>query len=121
MFWYVVFGFLAAFGLLCALWVLFGLILPCKIQCDAVVICPAGKEIALIRRFCRLRELGLTHSTLTVVGSELNVRQQRYIQKRYPYIRFCAHQCAQGRECVSFGTGNGDPAGHHHCGGVPEL
>lgn len=92
MFWYVLFGFLAAFGLLCAIWVLFGLILPVKVKCDVAVVCREGSEIAVIRRFCRLRELGLTRSNLTVLDSKLSVRQQLVIQKRYPYIRFCTRE-----------------------------
>lgn len=124
MFWYVLLGFLAAFGLLCALWVLLGLILPGAYPCEAAVLCPRGREIAVIRRFCRLRELGLTRSSLTVLDSGLTLRQQHYIRKRYPYIQFCARQAwqtGQGRVCAEHGTGNGDPAGHHRSGGIPEL
>ncbi len=121
MFWYVVFGFLAAFGLLCALWVLFGLILPATVQCDAAVVCQRGREIAVIRRFCRLRELGLTKANLTVLDSSLNAHQRRAIRKRYPYIHFCTAKCWQERECTYFGTGNADPAGNHCRSGLSEL
>ena len=121
MFWYVLFGFLAAFGLLCATWVLFGLILPRKVNCDVAVVCCKGSEIAVIRRFCRLRELGLTKSSLTVLGSNLTQCQQEIIRKRYPYIRFCDRETGQGREWTHFGTGTGNPAGHNCRCCIPEL
>ena len=124
MVWCVILGFLAAFGLLCALWVLFGLILPCKTNCQTAVVCCDGQALAVIRRFCRMRQMGLTRSELTVLDSALTNHQQQLIQKRYPYIRFCTRQAwlsGEDRECLRFGSGDGDPAGYHRCGGVPEL
>lgn len=124
MFWYVLLGFLAAFGALCALWVLFGVFLPGSVPCEAAVHCPKGREIAVIRRFCRLRELGLTRSDLAVLDSGLNPRQQRYIQRKYPYIKFCTREAwlaGQRRERAPIEPGTGDFTGHHRSGGLPEL
>lgn len=121
---YVIFGFLAAFGLLSAVLVLWGLCFRAKNQCAAAVICPKGREIAVIRRFCHLRQFGLTGASLTVLDTALTLRQQRQIQSRYPYIYFStrqAWQTGQGRACIDHANRNGDPAGHHRCGGVPEL
>lgn len=123
MFLYVLFGFLAAFGAVCALWVLFGVFFRGKTQCAASVVCPAGKEIAVIRRYCYLREMGLACGELTVLDSKLNRKQQQYIQTRYPYITFSTRQAwlaAQGKEGASF-AGTGNFAGNHRCGGISEL
>ena len=120
---HVLLGFLAAFGALCALWTLFGLLLPGRVRCQTAVRCPKGMEIAVIRRFCCLRELGLTRADLTVLDSGLNRRQQHYIQARYPYIQFCTRQAwldRQGKERASI-AGTGDFAGHHRGGGISEL
>ncbi len=123
MFLYILLGFFAAFGLLSALWTIFGLLLPGSTRCSAAVLCPKGREIAVIRRFCRLRELGLTRADLTVLDTHLNKKQQRCIQTKYPYITFSTRRdylAGQGGE-PSIEPGTGDFAGHHCCGGVPEL
>ncbi len=120
----VLLGFFGAFGVLCALWAIFGVWLPGSSRCSAAVQCPKGKEIAIIARFCRLRELGLTRADLIVLDTHLNSRQQRYIRSRYPYITFCTRQAflaGQGREQASIEPGTGDFAGHHRGGGVSEL
>ena len=101
MFWYVFFGAFAAFGVLSALWVIGGVFLPGGCRCSTAVICPAKAEIAVIRRFCWLREMGLTRARLTILDSGLNAAQRRFIRRRYPYIHFCARQdwlCGQGEE-----------------------
>ncbi len=122
MFWYVIFGFLSAFGLLCAILVVHGFFFHRKTRCSVAIFCPVGCEIAVIRRFCHLRQFGLTSASLTVLDSALSSPQQRRIHTRYPYIQFCTRQVwlsGQGRECI--GHGDGDPAGNHRSGGVPEL
>lgn len=121
---YVIFGFLAAFGLLCAALVLRGLCFQVRSKCTVAVICPKGREIAVIRRFCCLRQFGLTSASLTVLDASLTRRQQRQIQSRYPYIYFSTRQAwrtGQGRACIDHANRNGDSAGHHRCGGLPEL
>lgn len=124
MFWYVLFGFFAAFGVLCALWALFGQFLPASGRCEVAVRCQKRKEIPILRRFCWLREMGLLGCDLTVLDSELNPVQQHYIRQRYPYIHFSTRQewlAGKRKECVAYATGNGDPAGHHCRSGVSEL
>lgn len=124
MFWHFLMGFLAAFGALCAIWVLFGLVIPGSVRCHVAVCCPKGREIAVIRRFCRLRELGLIHSELTVLDSGLNRKQQHYIHKKYPFITFRSREgrlTGQGRGRASDDAGTGDLAGNHRCGGLSEL
>ncbi len=124
MFWYVMFGFLAAFGFLCAIWAVWGLLSKGRVKCSMAVICPRGHEIAVIRRFCHLRQFGLTCSELTVLNTALSPEQQRYIHTRYPYIHFGTGRswlAGQGREWFDYANGNGDSAGNHHGCGIPEL
>ena len=124
MFWNVVFVFFAAFGLLCALWALFGHLLPGSGSCEIAVLSPKERELALIRRFCWLRGLGFTRATLTVLDSGLNRRQRQYLKRRYPYIRFCARQSwhtGHREERTDLATGNGDSTGNHRSGGISEL
>lgn len=123
MLFHILLGFLAAFGALCALWVAFGLLLPGSVRCQTAIQCPKGKEIAIIRRFCCLRELGLIRADLTVLDSGLNRGQQHYIQRKYPYIHFSNRQAwlaRQGKEYASI-AGTGDFAGHHRGGGISKL
>ena len=124
MFWYVLMGFLAAFGALCAGWIVFGLLLPGTVRCEAVVTCPKGREIAMIRRYCRLWELGLTRSGLIVLDTGLNRRQQRLICQKYPMIRFYTREAwlaeaERGRAPIEQRTG--DPSGNHRGGGLSKL
>ena len=124
MFWYVLFGFFAAFGMLCALWAVFGKFLPASGQCDAAVVCKKEREIPMLRRYCWLWGLGLTGCDLTVIDSGLNPAQQRYIRQRYPQIHFCSRQDwldGKGKANAAYAPGNGDPAGHHCGSGVSEL
>ena len=124
MVWYVILGFLSAFGALCGVWTLFGLLLPGSDFCHLAVSCQVGKEIATIRRFCLLREMGLLRFELTVMDSTLNPRQQRYIRRKFPYIHFCAGEAwrsgeERGRKPIE--SGIGDFTGNHRCGGISEL
>lgn len=90
MFWYVIFGFFAAFGVLCAFWTLLGLILPVKSACCVTLQCPGELELPALRRFCWLSEMGLLRVHVTVVGSSLTERQKRMIAEKYPYIEFAS-------------------------------
>lgn len=67
MFWYVIIGFLAAFGVLCALWVVLGSWLTNAAPCRIVLFPAPGREGVAARRFLWLRELGLIKGRLTLV------------------------------------------------------
>ena len=67
MLWYVIIGFLAAFGALCALWVLLGAWLTDAAPCRTVLFPAPGREGAAARRVLWLRELGLLKGRLTLV------------------------------------------------------
>lgn len=88
MIWYVILGFFSAFGVLCAFWTVFGLLLPGSVSCDLTLRCVPGRELAVLRRLCWLREMGLLRLRLTVTDSKLNRQQKNMITEKYPYIRF---------------------------------
>ena len=122
MFWYVVFGFLAAFGLLCAAFVAWGLFFNRKVKCRIAVICPKGQELAVIQRFCHLRQFGLTCSSLTILDTSVHSAQQQIIHARHPYVDFCTGQAwldRQEKECIDHG--DGDITGDHRCSCISEL
>ena len=124
MFWYVLFGFFAAFGVLCALWTVFGRLLPASGKCNVAIVCQKDREIPVLRRFCWLWGLGLICCDLTLIDSSLNAAQRQYIRQRYPYIHFSSRQDwldGKGKACVAYATGNGDPAGYHCSGRISEL
>ena len=124
MIFYVFIGAFAAFGVLCAVWVLFGQFLPASGKSEIAVRCPRKNEIPLLRRFCWLRDMGLLRCELTVLDSSLNTAQQYYIRQRYPYIHFrtrTAWLSGNREERLDIATGNGDPAGHHCGSGISEL
>lgn len=88
MFWFVIFGFFAAFGVLCALWSVLGLFIPVRSSCCVTLRCCPEEELATLQRFCWLNEMGFLRIRLLVSDSNLNQRQQKAIAKRYPYIEF---------------------------------
>ena len=88
MIWYVLLGLLAAFGLLCALWVLLGIWLTGSRRCTVVLLCGAEAEAALLRRLLWLRESGLLRCGILLSGRGLTEAQRRHIQKKYPAVEF---------------------------------
>lgn len=67
MLWYVIIGFFAAFGALCALWVLLGAWLTDAAPCRTVLFPAPGREARAVRRYLWLRELGLIRGRITLV------------------------------------------------------
>lgn len=64
----IVLAVLAAFGVLCALWVLFGLLLPRQSGMAAVLLCHGDPgEEPLVRRYLWLYDLGLLRFPLILV------------------------------------------------------
>lgn len=86
---YVVLGLLAAFGGYCALWTLFGFLLPGSRRCTLVLLCSPHDEPALLRRLLWLREMGLLRCALLVSGRSLNARQRQRLQQKFPSVEFC--------------------------------
>ncbi len=84
---FVIIGVLAAFGTLCALWVLFGFLLPRPRGCRLVYFCD-GREESVLRRYFWLRDLGFLRCPLVLIGSGLadTRRQQIALKCRSVYF-----------------------------------
>ena len=89
MIWYVLLGLLAAFGLVCVLWVLLGLMLPGSRRCTVMLLCNPKEETALLRRFLWLRELGLLRCGILLSGQGLSAHQRHQLRQKYHSIEFC--------------------------------
>ena len=80
---WIVLGVLAAFGALCALWALFGILLPR--QCGAVTVCLCrgdGAEEHLIRRHRWLRDMGLIRDPLILLDGGLSEDEKRRLTRQ---------------------------------------
>ncbi|MGM9549351.1 MAG: hypothetical protein ACI3V5_05855 [Faecousia sp.] len=80
---YILLGTLAAFGLVSALWALYGLLLPH--DRDGVLYAPArpGKtETSFARRYLWLRELGLMRCPLVMVDLGLSPGERDWLTDR---------------------------------------
>lgn len=109
---YVILGTLAAFGAFCAVWAVFGWLLPELKGC--ILVCIGTPEEAVLYRIKWMKGLGLLSCPLLVVAEESRKD-----------LEICSPEDLLSRlemERKRFdGTGNGDHSGHHQCGGVPEL
>lgn len=86
MIFYVLIGFLSAFGLLCALWILLGNWLT-GMNLEVVVVQTPGRAEAAARRLLWLRNMGLVGAHLTVVSCE-NAEIHRSLSGKYPGVDF---------------------------------
>jgi len=80
----IVLAVLGAFGLLCALWVLFGFLLPGQRGAAAVLVCRGeAAEDAVLRRYLWLYNTGLVRCPLFLVDCGLTGLQRKQLE-RYP-------------------------------------
>lgn len=121
---YICVGMLAAFGALCALWCLFGWLLPAG---RGGVLVYRGESEADARFFARrylwLRGMGLLDCPLVLAAREPEEPERRYLESRGIELCSPAELSARlgiGAEEID-GTGNGDSPGRHQRRGVSEL
>lgn len=117
-------GVLAAFGFLFLLWALFGWLLPLARGCCLVCLCPGetAPECALLC-YRWLHGLSLVKPPLLLVGDFSEEGQKRL--RRHADVEFCtlaalASKLETERKNLER-NGNGDPAGRHRSGDLPEL
>lgn len=70
---YVVIGALAAFGLMCAVWIFWGLV--CHEKAEGVLLYAGKNVLSVARRYLWLREMGLVRCPLLVLEREYECRQ----------------------------------------------
>lgn len=82
----IVMAVLSAFGLLCALWVLFGFLLPGQRGATAVFLCrgEAGEE-AVLRHYLWLYNTGMVRCPLLLVDCGLTQAERTRLE-RFPII-----------------------------------
>lgn len=120
---YILFGALAAFGLICLVWIGCGLVLPRIAGGMAVLAGPLDREkLDTARRWIWLREMDLMYSDMTAIAETLNREEWMWLESHG--FEICsrveiAHRLGIGEKRID--TGIGDPTGRHQCGGVPEL
>ncbi len=85
---YVILGALAAFGALCAIWALWGMLLPGARGGVMVCLCCRGGEEALVRRYRWLVDCGLLRCPLVLLESSLEPEKQQAIMQMCESIRF---------------------------------
>lgn len=116
---YCMFGALAAFGLLCGLWVIFGVLLSGGSGGAVVCLrCGNGREELFLRRCRWLRSIGLLRCPILLVepaGETVFSEEEEICSPEDLLLRLELE-----RKQID-GTGNGDPSGHHRGGGVSKL
>lgn len=89
MVWYFVIGVLAAFGMICILWMLYGGLLGRTQGGVLVCLCDGSREEALLLRYSQLRSAGLLCCPLILADSSLSLREQEILCRRHPGVEFC--------------------------------
>ena len=115
---FVCIGTLAAFGLLCGLWLIYGIC--CGKPEGLLLICGNG-EPGLIRRCLWLREMGLLSCPMVLIDPDLDEMDELWVKSRNVEIWRTSHLRETKNTGDRYGTGTGDPSGCHQCGGIPEL
>ncbi len=85
---YVMIGALAAFGALCVLWLLCGLLLPRPRGGRLVYFASETNEELVLRRYFWLRDLGFLRCELVLVDSRIPPRRQSKITEKCNSVRF---------------------------------
>ena len=122
MLWFVIIGFLSAFGALCAFHILMTL---CRKPEPGIFLICTGisihRELAAIRRHKRLSDLGLLKCPLILIDSKFPQTEQQLLSIKHPYLLFYtkAEFIAIFEENDHAGTGNST---RHHCrSNLPKL
>jgi len=100
---YAVIGMLAAFGTLCALWVLLGIFLPGSRKTVTCCLCSKEDALYIRRRWRWLKDLGLIRGRIVILCDR---------KQALEHIK---------QELERIDAGTTDPTGHHRRCGVSEL
>ena len=110
----LILGLLAAFGMLCAAWAVFGWLLPDLRGC--VLVCCGQPDAEIFTKYKWLKGLGLLDCPFLVVSDEMT---------EDPDVENCTGEELLSRlemERNRFdGTGNGDHSGYDQRDRIPEL
>ena len=116
---YVIIGMLAAFGALCAGWLVYGMLLP---RSGGRLLVMGENAPEVLRRCVWLREMCLLDACLTALDTNLRPGERAWLESRNIEIWNAADLEARlEMGAKEHGAGTGDPPGCHQCGGVSEL
>lgn len=116
---YVIVGMLAAFGALCAGWLVYGMLLP---RSGGRLLVMGENAPELLRRCVWLREMGLLEDCLAVLDTDLGAGERAWQESRNIEIWSAVELVARlEMGAKEHGAGTGDPPGSHQCGGISEL
>jgi hypothetical protein len=120
---YVIVGALAAFGLMCVVWLCCGFFLPETRDGLLVLSGPLGEaSLNTARRWIWLREMGLLYSPMAAIGETLDRGERIWLESHGFEIYSRAEIALRlGIGANRIDTGTGDPTGCHQCGGISEL
>ena len=120
---YVIMGALAAFGLICVIWIGCGFFLPDCRGGIAVLSGPLeGKSLVTARRWIWLREMGLLYSPLVVLEETVTDAEREWLCCHG--FEICSRNALMQRLGIgekNVDTGFGDSSGRHQRCGVSEL
>ena len=114
--WYVLFGMLAAFGALTALWSLLVVLLPRDTGC--ILVCVEGAQWRILSRWKWLNSLGLLRCTLLFVNEEEQLCRFENIERCSWEQLFSRLEMERNR---IHGTGNGNHSGRDQRRDLSEL
>ena len=116
---FVIIGGLAAFGLLCMLWMIYGM---CCGKCEGKLLIVSAEGKGLLRRCLWLKEMGLLDCPMEVCIREIDPMDAVWLQMHGIEI-WMPGQIGAGTEtgAKEHGAGTGNSPGCHQRGGVPEL
>ena len=116
---FVCIGALAAFGVVCVLWTIYGL---CCGKPDGTLLILSRGNQGLLRRCLWLREMGFLTCPMVLVDPDLDALDELWVMSRG--VEIWRTSCL-GEVCDTgdkkYGAGTGDSSGCHQCGGVSEL
>ena len=112
-------GALAAFGLLCVLWLIYG---SCCGKTEGALLVVSRGGRGLVRQCLWLREMGLLTCPMVLIDPELDELDAHWAIARGVEIwRTSRFGEAEDIGERTYGAGTGDPTGRHQRGGVSEL
>ncbi len=88
--WMILTTALAAWGIFCAGWLIWGWLLQSESKQEPVLLCYApDRELSICR--CRwLQDLGLLNGKLIVISDGLSPQVQEILLRKYPNLEFCS-------------------------------
>ena len=117
----ILLGVLAAYGLLCALWTVFGLWFS-GARGWAAVCCAGPEQTGALRRCRWLRSWGLLRGPILLVSPQKAPQLPAALARETENVEFCTLEALPARLELEFSDARyADTTGHRGGGGISEL